>query len=116
MSRIGVAAAVRVEMHFGSFSPFGHASGHCLPGQWAIPFITWKKPVLRLAAAQRLEQFQRCVTDADGAGLAALTQQPNVAAFIQRLDVIPPQTAQLRYTAPEPIRPADHHVVPRCDG
>ena len=95
MSRIGVAAAVRVEMHFGSFSPFGHASGHCLPGQWAIPFITWKKPVLRLAAAQRLEQRNRVGADANGAGFAALTEEANVAAFIQRLDVLPPQTAQL---------------------
>ena len=116
MSRMGVAATVRVEVHFGSFSPSGHASGHRLTGQWAIPFITWKKPVTRLAAAQRLEQRQRVGADADGAGFAALTQQPNVAALIQRFDVLPPQTAQLGYTAPEQIRPADHDLVPRCDG
>ena len=114
MSRMGVAATVRVEVHFGSFSPSGHASGHSLPGQWAIPFITWKKPVFRLAAAQRLEQLQRCGADADS--VAALTEEPNVAAFCQRLNVLPPQTAQLGYTAPEQIRPADHDVVPRCDG
>ena len=56
MSGMGVAATVRVEVHVGSLSPSGHASGHPLPGQWPIPFITWKEPVLRSAAAQRLDQ------------------------------------------------------------
>ena len=56
MSRMGVAATVRVEVHVGSLSPSGHASGHPLPGQWPIPFITWKEPVLSSAAAQRLDQ------------------------------------------------------------
>ena len=82
MSRMGVAATVRVEVHVGSFSPSGHASGDPLPGQWPIPFITWEKPVLRLAAAKGLEQLQRVGADADGAGLAALTEEANVAALI----------------------------------
>ena len=111
-----VAASVRCEPDIYLPSPHRHASGHRLTGQWAIPFITWKKPVTRLAAAQRLEQRQRVGADADGAGFAALTEEANVAAFIQRLDVLPPQTAQLGYTAPEQIRPTDHDVVPRCDG
>ena len=51
MSGMGVAATVRVEVHVGSLSPSGHASGHPLPGQWPIFFITWEKPVPRLAAA-----------------------------------------------------------------
>ena len=76
----------------------------------------WKEVAVVFAAAQQLEQLQRCSTDADGAGLAPLTQKANVAAFIQRLNVLPPQTAQLRYTTAEQIRPADHDVVPRCDG
>ena len=116
MSRMGVSAAVRVEPDVCFPSPHRHASGHRLTGQWAIPFITWEKPVARLAAAKGLEQLQRVGADANGAVLAPLTQQANVAALIQRFDVFPPQTAQLRYTAPEQIRPADHHVVTRCDG
>ena len=72
MSRMGVAATVRVEVHVGCLSPSRHASGHPLPGQWPIPFITWKEPVLRSAAAQGLEQLKRGGADADGAGLAAL--------------------------------------------
>ena len=120
MSGMGVTATVRVEVrvevHVGSFSPSGHASGDPLPGQWPIPFITWKEPVLRSAAAQRLKQLQRGGADTDGAGLAPLAQQANVAAFIQRFDVLPPQTAQLRYAAPEQLQTADHDVVPRCDG
>ena len=116
MSRMGVAAAVRVEPDVCFPAPHRHASGHRLTGQWAIPFITWEKPVPRLAAAQRLEELQRVGADADGAGLAALTEEANVAALIQRFDVLPPQTAQLGDAAPEQIRPADHHVVTRCDG
>ena len=116
MSRMGVPAAMGMEPDVCFPAPHRHASGHRLTGQWAIPFITWEKPVPRLASAQRLEQRKRVGADADGAGLAPLTQEPNIAAFIQRFDVLPPQTAQLRYTAPEQIRPSDHDVVPRCDG
>ena len=75
MSGMGVTATVRVEPDVCLPSPPGHASGHRLPGQWAIPFITWEKPVPRLAATQRLEQLQRLGADADGAGLAALTEE-----------------------------------------
>ena len=89
MSRMGVAATVRVEVHVGCLSPSGHASGHPLPGQWPIPFITWKEPVLRTAAAKGLEQLQRGVADADGAGLAALAEEVNLASAIQRLGVLP---------------------------
>ena len=116
MSRMGVSAAVRVEPDVCFLAPHRHASGHRLTGQWAIPFITWEKPVPRLAAAQRLKQRQRVGADADGAGLAPLAEEANVAALIQRLDVLPAQTAQLGHTAAEQIRPADHHVVTRCDG
>ena len=70
MSRMGVSAAVRVEPDVCFPSPHRHASGHRLTGQWAIPFITWEKPVARLAAAKGLEQLQRVGTDADGAGFA----------------------------------------------
>ena len=72
---MGVAATVRVEVHVGCLSPSGHASGHRLTGQWAIPFITWKKTVPRLAAAKGLKQLQRFAADADGAGLAPLTEE-----------------------------------------
>ena len=116
MSGMGVTATVRVEPDVCFPSPPRHASGHGLTGQWAIPFITWEKPVPRLAAAKGLEQRQRVGADTDGARLAPLAQQANVAALIQRLDVFPAQTAQLGHTAAEQIRPADHHVVTRCDG
>ena len=116
MSRMGVPAAMGMEPDVCFLAPHRHASGHRLTGQWAIPFITWEKPVARLAAAKGLEQLQRVGADADGAGFASLAQQPNVAALIQRLDVFPAQTAQLGHTAAEQIRPADHHVVTRCDG
>ena len=105
MSGMGVTATVRVEPDVCLPAPHRHASGHRLTGQWAIPFITWEKPVPRLAAAKGLKQLQRVGADADDAGLAPFAQQANVAAFIQRFDVLPPQTAQLRYAAPEQIRP-----------
>ena len=95
MSGMGVTATVRVEPDVCLPSPHRHASGHGLTGQWAIPFITWEKPVARLAAAKGLEQRQRVGADTDGAGLAPLAQQANVAAPIQRLDVLPAQPAQL---------------------
>ena len=66
--------------------------------------------------AQRLEELQRVGADADGAGLAPLAQQANVAAFIQRFDVLPPQPAQLGHTAAQQVGTADHDVVPHCDG
>ena len=116
MSRMGVPAAMRMEPDICFPAPHRHASGHGLTGQWAIPFITWEKPVLRSAAAQRLEQLQRGGADADGAGLAALAKEANVAAFIQRFDVLPPQTAQLGHAAAEQVRPSDHDVVTRSDG
>ena len=72
MSGMGVTATVRVEPDVCRPSPHRHASGHGLTGQWAIPFITWEKPVTRLAAAKGLEERQRVGTDADGAGLAPL--------------------------------------------
>ena len=111
-----MTATVRVEPDVCLPSPHRHASGHRLTGQWAIPFITWEKPVARLAAAKGLKQLQRVGADADGAGLAALAQEQDIAAFLQRFDVLPPQPAQLGHTAAEQIRPADHHVVTRCDG
>jgi len=116
MSGMGVTATVRVEPDVCLPAPHRHASGHRLTGQWAIPFITWEKPVPRLAAAKGLEQLQRVVADADGAGLTALTEEANVAALIQRFDVLPAQTAQLGHTAAQQIGTADHDVVPRCDG
>ena len=116
MSGMGVTATVRVEPDVCLPAPHRHASGHRLTGQWAIPFITWEKPVPRLAAAQRLEQLQRCGADADGAGLAPLAQQANVAAFIQRFDVLPAQPAQLGDPAAQQVGTADDDVVPRCDG
>ena len=103
MSRMGVAATVRVEPDVCFPSPHHHASGHSLTGQWAIPFITWEKPVPRLAAAKGLEQLQGVGTDADGAGFAPLAQQANVAAFIQQFDVLPPQPAQLGHTAAQQV-------------
>ena len=84
-------------------------------GQWAIPFINWEKPVSRLAAAKD-KQLQRAAANADGAGLAPLAEESSVASLIQRFDVLLAQQAQLGHTAPEQIRPADHDVVPRCDG
>ena len=116
MSGMGVAATVRVGPDVCFPSPHRNASGHRLTGQWAIPFITWEKPVPRLAAAQRLEQLQRVGADADGSGLAPLAQQANVAAFIQRFDVLPAQPAQLRHPTAQQVGTADHDVVPRCDG
>ena len=59
MSGMGVTATVRVEPDVCFLSPPGHASDHRLPGQWVIPFVTWKKPVLRLAADQRLGRLPR---------------------------------------------------------
>ena len=56
MSRMGVPAAMGMEPDICFPAPHRHASGHRLTGQWAIPFITWEKPVARLAAAQRLDQ------------------------------------------------------------
>ena len=116
MSRMGVSATVRVEPDVCFPSPHRHASGHRLTGQWPIPFITWEKPVARLAAAKRLEQPQGVGADADGAGLAAFTEEANVAALIQRLDVLPAQTTQLRDPTAQQIGTADHDVVTRCDG
>ena len=72
---MGVPATVRVQVHVGSLSPPGHASGHPLPGHWPIPFITWKEPALRTAATQGLEQLQRGGAGGDGAGLTALIEQ-----------------------------------------
>ena len=97
-------------------APHRHASGHGLTGQWPIPFITWEKPVSRLAAAKGLEQLQRVGADANGAGLTALTEEANVATFIQRLDVLPSQTTQLRDPTAQQVGTADHDVVTRCDG
>ena len=116
MSRMGVPATVRVEPDICLPPPHRHASGHRLTGQWAIPLITWEKPVPRLAAAKGLEQLQRVGADADGAGLAALAQKPDVAAFLQRFDVLPAQPAQLRHPAAQQVGTADHHIVPRCNG
>ena len=68
MSRMGVPAAMGIEPDVCFLAPHRHASGHRLTGQRAIHFITWEKPVARLAAAKGLEQLQRVGADADGAG------------------------------------------------
>ena len=116
MSRMGVPAAMGMEPDVCFLAPHRHASVHRLTGQWAIPFITWEKPVTRLAAAKGLEQLQRVGADTDGAGLAALTEQANVAALIQRFDVLPAQTSQLEDPTAQQVGTADHDVVPRGDG
>ena len=116
MSGMGVAATVRVEPDVCFPSPHRHASGHRLTGQWAIPFITWEKPVAGLAAAKGLEQLQGVGADADGAGFAPLAEEANLAAFIQRFDVLSAQPAQLGDPAAQQVGTADHDVVPRCDG
>ena len=56
MSRMGVPTAMGMKPDVCFPAPHRHASGHGLTGQWPIPFITWEKPVARLAAAQRLDQ------------------------------------------------------------
>ena len=116
MSRMAVPAAMGMKPDVCLPPPHRHASGHRLTGQWAILFITWEKPVPRLAAAKGLEQLQRVGADADGAGLASLTEEANVAALIQRFDVFPAQTAQLGHTTAQQVGTADHDVVTRCDG
>ena len=113
MSDMGVAATVRVEQDVCLPSPHRHASGHSLTGQWANPFITWEKPVTRLAAAQRLEQLERVGADADGSGLAPLAEEANVAAFIQRLDAFPAQPAKLRHPAAQKVEASP---APTCCG
>jgi|TARA_B100000073_G_scaffold76124_1_gene57428 hypothetical protein len=97
-------------------APHRHAGGHDLTGQWKIPFITWEKPVTRLAAAQRLIQRQRIHADEDGAGLTPVTEEANVAALIQRFDVLPPQTAQRRDPRAEEIAALHHHKVTANEG
>ena len=116
MSRMGVPAAMGMEPDVCFLAPHRHASGHRLTGQWAIPFITWEKPVAGLAAAKGLEQLQGVGADADGAGFAPLAEEANVAAFIQRFDVLPAQPAQLGDPAAQQVGTADHDVVPHCDG
>ena len=75
MSRMGVPAAMGMKPDVCFPAPHRHASSHGLTGQWPIPFITWEKPVPRLAAAQRLKQRQRVGADADGTGLAPLAEE-----------------------------------------
>ena len=83
MSRIGVPAAMGMEPDVCFLAPHRHASGHRLTDQWAIPFITWEKPVTRLAAAKGLKQLQGVGADADGSGLAPLAEEANVAALFR---------------------------------
>ena len=82
MSGMGMEATVRVETEVCLLSPHGHTSGRRRLGQWAIPFVSWKKPVRRLASAKGIEQLQRVGADADGAGLAPPTQHANVDALV----------------------------------
>ena len=114
MSGMGVVETVRVEMHVGSLSPSGHASGHPLPGQWPIPFITWKEPVLRSATAQRLEQRQRVVADTEGAWRMADViwvdggaRNPKVPTLFQVADV---DTGVINWINADLVT----HIVPRC--
>ena len=115
MSGMGLAATVRVEPDV-CLRPHIATSGHRLTGQWAISFITWEKPVPRLAVAQRLEQLQRVGADADGAGLTPLAEEVNVATLIQRFDVFPAQPAQLGDTTAQQVGTADLHIVTRSNG
>ena len=71
MSRVGVAATVRVEVHVGCLSHLAMRAA-TQTGQWAIPFIIWQKPVPRLTAAKGLKQLQRVE---DGAMLAPITEE-----------------------------------------
>ena len=114
MSGMGVAATVRVEPDVCIPSPHGHASGYRLMGQWAISFITWEKPVPG-SAAKLLEQCQRVVDEADGAGHAPLAEEANVDSCFRQFDILPPQTAELGNAVTQQIRPADHHIVTRRD-
>ena len=114
MSRMGVAATVRVEPDVCFPSPHRHASGHRLTGQWAIPFITWEKPVPRLAAAKGLEQRQRVVADTEGAWRMADViwvdggaRNPKVPTFFQVADV---DTGVINWINADLVT----HIVPRC--
>ena len=109
-------AAMGMEPDVCFLAPHRHASGHRLTGQWAIPFITWEKPVARLAAAKPLEQLQGVGADANGAGLAALAEEVDLACAIQRLDVLPLQAAQLGHPAAQEIAALHHHEVTACGG
>ena len=116
MRRMGEAATVQVEPDVCFPSPQGHASGNRLAGQWAIPFISWKKPVAKLAAAQRLDQVQRVGAIADGAGLSPLTGEVKLASNMERRDVHPLQAAQLGNPAAQEIAALHFHEVTACGG
>ena len=47
-----------------------------------------------MAASQGLEQLQRGGANSDGAGLAALTEEVNLACAVQRFDFLLLQTEQ----------------------
>ena len=115
MSRMGVAATMRMKSDTCRLAPSGHASGHSLPGQWTIPSVTWEKPVLRLAAAKRLKQIHGVGADSDGAGFAALTQEVNLASVLQAFDVLPTQGAEFRNTTADEIAAFDHHPITLCN-
>lgn len=69
MGRVGVPAPVRMKPDPCLFAPLRHSTSNGLTGQGAIPTIRRKQPLLRLAAAERLEQRERLLACTNGAGL-----------------------------------------------
>ena len=88
MSGMGVPAAMGMEPDVCFPSPHRHASGHRLTGQWAIPFITWEKPVPRLAAAKGLEQLQRVGADAANIRVPPQVRSRYAAAFVDESEQV----------------------------
>ena len=90
-----------------------HASGHRLPGQWPISFITWEKPVLRLAAAKGLERSSVVVLhhsghSRQGEGAVAASRQHSTARGVQPGDQ--PHVVQGKESK------TDKRVLPETEG
>ncbi len=108
---MAVPQLVRVNVEPGGASPLPANISNCLACEMPIPPGTREDELFIRAAAKSLKEAKRCWRYANSVSLGSFAEKVDLASVIERLDVFPTDSRDLRDPASEQVRTFDEHVV-----
>ena len=106
-----VPQLVRVDVESSSTSPFAANISNCLACEVSFTAGTREDESLRIAAAQLLKESKRCWRYANSPPLGSFAEEGNLASVIERLDVSPTDSRDLRDPATQQVTPLNQDVI-----
>ena len=109
--RMAVPQLVWVDVEPGGSSPLSANIANRLACEMPIPPGTREDEIFRIAAAQLLEESNRCWRYANSASLGSFSKEVDLASVIKSLDVFPTDNRDLRDSATQQITPLNQDVI-----